>query len=417
MKESRDFAGWTGRPHQLRHDSAIYSQDDLASAHPSFGDPSFGDPSFGPPAYGVDATNSGFAGDRRRHAPTNPMPPAAYPGNTPSRGLQPRGHTPYPAPFAPQAGSFGHAGPVHPHADSPSATRLVQAQDVLHGLGAVLSLALMVGAGTWVWQMMQRDVSGVPVVRALEGPLRVSPENPGGLQTAHQGLAINQLAASQDTTGLRDIVLAPVAAELSDEDTAPIRAPESPNRIATPEVAEPVLAALQREIAPDAATPAPKASIPLGFNYATSLAPATSARPPQRTETRVAMARAADSDPMPQGSTAVDAMAASVANSVAMGLSNLPSSDIDPATIGPGTRLVQLGAYDDTASARAAWDQLSRRFSPLLDDRGRVIEAAHSGGSVFYRLRAHGFEDERDARRFCAALVDQQIDCIPVLIR
>ena len=48
---------------------------------------------------------------------------------------------------------------------------------------------------------------------------------------------------------------------------------------------------------------------------------------------------------------------------------------------------------------------------------GRVIEAAHSGGSVFYRLRAHGFNDERDARRFCAALIDQKMDCIPVLIR
>jgi hypothetical protein len=110
-------------------------------------------------------------------------------------------------------------------------------------------------------------------------------------------------------------------------------------------------------------------------------------------------------------------LAASVASSVAMGLSGVRDVDIDPATIGPGTRLVQLGAYDDVAAARAAWDALSSRFSPLLDDRGRVIEAAHSGGSVFYRLRAHGFSDERDARRFCAALVDQQIDCIPVLIR
>ena len=412
MKESRDSASWTGRPYPLPHEPAVYSQDHESFGHASFGQPSFGQPSYGHPTFGSDATSGGFAGDRRRRAPADPLPYPAYPHSAPypAQAYGSGGHPPYPAPVSPH----GH---LYPRADRSPATRMMQARDLLHGLGAVLSLALIVGAGTWVWQMMQRDVSGVPVVRALEGPLRVSPENPGGLQAAHQGLAINELAAAQESAGLRDLVLAPVAADLSDEDTAPIRAPESPNRIATPEVTEPVLAALQREITPDAAAPQPPSSIPLGFNYATRRAPATSPRPPQRTETRVAMGRAPESAPAQQGNTSGDALAASVANSVARGLSNLPSSDIDPATIGPGTRLVQLGAYDDTATARAAWDQLARRFSPLLDDRGRVIEAAHSGGSVFYRLRAHGFEDERDARRFCAALVDQQIDCIPVLIR
>jgi hypothetical protein len=36
---------------------------------------------------------------------------------------------------------------------------------------------------------------------------------------------------------------------------------------------------------------------------------------------------------------------------------------------------------------------------------------------VFYRLRAHGFADLSDARRFCAAFVAQNVDCIPVLNR
>ena len=407
MKESRDSASWTGRPYPLPHEPAIHSQEHHA----------FGHPSFGPPVYGNVPPDGTIAGDRRRRARADPMPYPAY--QQEPQGFPRGAHGPYPAAFAPHAGSFAQGGHAHPQGDRAAAPRMMQAQDVLHGLGAVLSLALLVGAGTWVWQMMQRDVSGVPVVRALEGPLRVSPENPGGLQTAHQGLAINELAAAQETPELRDIVLAPVPADLSDEDTAPIRAPESPatDRFAALEVTQPVMAALQRDVTPDAAAPDPRPSSPLGFNDVTERAPAASPRPPQRTQTRVAMARAADSVAAQQGNSAVDAMAASVANSVARGLSTVASIDIDPATIGPGTRLVQLGAYDDAASARAAWDQLSRRFSPLLDERGRVIEAAHSGGSVFYRLRAHGFEDERDARRFCAALVDQQIDCIPVLIR
>ena len=52
-----------------------------------------------------------------------------------------------------------------------------------------------------------------------------------------------------------------------------------------------------------------------------------------------------------------------------------------------------------------------------MTDKARVIEQAQSGGKVFYRLRAHGFRDISDARRFCAALVAEEIGCIPVLQR
>ena len=46
--------------------------------------------------------------------------------------------------------------------------------------GAAVSLALIAGLGYWGWQLLVRDVSGVPVITALEGPMRVAPDNPGG---------------------------------------------------------------------------------------------------------------------------------------------------------------------------------------------------------------------------------------------
>jgi hypothetical protein len=49
--------------------------------------------------------------------------------------------------------------------------------------------------------------------------------------------------------------------------------------------------------------------------------------------------------------------------------------------------------------------------------KGRVIEQASIGGSSFYRLRAEGFRDLADARRFCAALVAEDAECIPVAAR
>jgi hypothetical protein len=78
---------------------------------------------------------------------------------------------------------------------------------------------------------------------------------------------------------------------------------------------------------------------------------------------------------------------------------------------------VQFGAYDSPEIAREQWTKLAARFSEYLDDKDRVIEEATSGGRVFYRLRAHGFEDLSESRRFCAALVAEGADCIPVVSR
>ncbi|MCC1482044.1 SPOR domain-containing protein [Roseibaca sp. Y0-43] len=277
------------------------------------------------------------------------------------------------------------------------------------GFGAVMSLVLMVGGGVWTWQMMQRDVSGVPVVRALEGPLRVAPDDPGGVQAAHQGLSVNELAADGESGLPNEIVLAPQPLDLDSDLSRPA---QTQMPVAQPETL------IEVGLPVPAGDTALADAAPLGFVTPNRSAVTRSPRPVGRSsQVAGAPQQPGSGAAVPSDSAADAALAAAVANSVAADLSRGSGIDVDPASIGPGTRLVQLGAYDSAAEARAAWDTLAQRFSPLLDDRGRVIEAAHSGGSVFYRLRAHGFTDERDARRFCAALIDQRLDCIPVLIR
>jgi len=46
-----------------------------------------------------------------------------------------------------------------------------------------------------------------------------------------------------------------------------------------------------------------------------------------------------------------------------------------------------------------------------------VIQRAESGGRIFYRLRAMGFDDLSDARRFCSAFIAENTECIPVVTR
>jgi hypothetical protein len=79
--------------------------------------------------------------------------------------------------------------------------------------------------------------------------------------------------------------------------------------------------------------------------------------------------------------------------------------------------MVQLGAFDDEAGARAEWASLQQRFGDLIAPKALVLQEAQSGGRSFVRLRALGFEDEADARRFCSALLAENATCIPVTHR
>jgi ornithine cyclodeaminase/alanine dehydrogenase-like protein (mu-crystallin family) len=67
--------------------------------------------------------------------------------------------------------------------------------------------------------------------------------------------------------------------------------------------------------------------------------------------------------------------------------------------------------------ARAEWQRLRAALGDLLEGKSRVVQKAESGGRTFFRLRAMGFEDLADARRFCSALKAENIDCIPVVTR
>ncbi|HLQ20286.1 MAG TPA: SPOR domain-containing protein, partial [Tabrizicola sp.] len=87
--------------------------------------------------------------------------------------------------------------------------------------GAATSLALVVGLGIWGYKLAVRDVRGVPVIQAMDGPMRIAPEDPGGEIADHQGLSVNTVAAVGTAAPLPErIVLAPRPVDLAPEDTA-----------------------------------------------------------------------------------------------------------------------------------------------------------------------------------------------------
>ncbi len=293
-----------------------------------------------------------------------------------------------------------------PSAGHPRVTNLI------NYAGAAMSLALIIGVGFWGYKLIMRDVTGIPVVRAMAGEMRVLPDNPGGDVALHTGLAVNEVAAMGEAGGPEDrLVLAPRTSGLTVEDLA----------------AQPMAGV--DEVTPEAAV-APRPT-------AESTAPSTALS----TDEILALVEqvAAEETPLApaEGVQAIAASVPGVAVSVrpAIRPGNLripaaapaaPAADaatpastevaVTTTTFPAGTNLVQLGAFQSPALAAQEWDRLQSRFGELMADRARVIQVSNQSSATWYRLRASGFEDRAEARRLCAALQAEGAECIAVVV-
>lgn len=332
--------------------------------------------------------------------------------------------------------SFGAAMP----APAPAAARWVQ------WLGAATSVALILGVVVWGYKLAVRDVSGVPIIRALEGPARIAPEDPGGDLAAHVGLAVNEVAgAGVAAPGPERVVLAPEPEALAADDAPmaalrPIAPPPQPpeaeagagngagqGAMATPPVPAPPFASpapapapvpdpgVEETAAADGGAPPQGTPETPTTEAPTTEAPAPESAPPDTAIAASVPGLARSPRPLPRPSRDLEAEAAAMA--VAAALSGPAEIEIDAASLPEGTRVVQLGAFDSPEIARAEWDSMSERFAALMEGKKRIVQEAVSGGRSFWRLRVQGFETVEEARRFCAALVAEGANCIPTLAK
>ncbi len=276
-------------------------------------------------------------------------------------------------------------------------------------IGAFLSLALAIGIGVWAYKLIMRDVSGIPVIAASSDPMRIAPEDPGGTSAQNQGLSVNAVAEEGSVTNPQKVTLAPRPVVLVTDDHASKELKQKATealRVSNIETTSLDMNVLADEIVGDSPEPS-IADVQIDGNQVeNALRMALSGEIEQEAEDERQSAaslrpRARPSDISP------------VPNSVELA----SVQEIAPENIPAGTALVQLGAFDSEAIARTEWMRLSQKFPSFMAERSRVIQRADRGGRIFYRLRADGFADLNDARRFCALLVASNADCIPVTVR
>jgi hypothetical protein len=279
-------------------------------------------------------------------------------------------------------------------------------------MGAVLSIGLVVGVGYWAYQMLTQDVGDIPVVRATQGPVREAPQVEASEDQA-SSLSVSQVAANDvDSLRVDQVRLAPAPTSLADTDTPALREPKQlvqisgneeqdvsgPKRINVNNLVRQITAG-QEPLLQNAVAEAPETE-------ATSIAMAAAPKP---------IASLGKTALRPKAKPAFDPAAYQTSAPVQAAVSS--ATEIEISAIAAGTALAQIGAFDSAEVARDQWDKIQGKFFTFFEGKSRVIQKATSSGRTFYRLRAAGFEDIADARRFCSAMQTRQVDCIPVTYR
>lgn len=239
---------------------------------------------------------------------------------------------------------------------------------------AALSCAVIGSFVIWMVNLGLRDPHDVPIVRAMEGPSRVAPTDPGGKQALHQGLAVNSVQSEGGVASPSNtVVLAPEPSRLTDDD--------QPIKNVTP------VQKLQGLASTDPAV------IQRTKISGTEYSPDASLRPKGRPT---------------ELSTEITSLHATSSNLTTQ------VEGVNMESVPFGTRLIQLGAYDDAELAKSEWAKLRSKHSRLLVDKKRLVVSSQSNGRKFYRLRAAGFNSLDETRALCSALLAVGTPCISV---
>ncbi len=210
----------------------------------------------------------------------------------------------------------------------------------------------VLGLGYAGYAMLNHGPRVVPVIEADSRPIRVRPDNPGGMQVAG---AEEQILGGED--GGKADMMAP--------------SPEVPQL-------QNLRAQIQAARQPAPLVPTLPPAQPVSLSAPPAPAPAViSAAPEQRPVTPAK-----------------------------------PLAPIrPPAPLAAGGPEVQLAAMDSEAAAMAEWQRLAKKMPELLGTRHPAVLRIDREGKTFFRLRTNGFSDVAQATTFCIQVKAKGAGC------
>ena len=286
-------------------------------------------------------------------------------------------------------------------------------------LGAIISLNLILWAGYWAYNLISRDINGIPIVAAQPGPLRVAPEVPGGIEAENIELAVSKIASQELPPNPQAVELAPYTAKLNADDITINQALKQKKLIDSQikkrtqghlQIVEPEL--LNEISLVPIKTSIESTDYTIVDNQSELVAAALAIALKQNSEqvSNKAISGNIQSNiikPMPRpGSFRIKPTSLNSENSILPTLGSVET----------GLAVVQFGSFENKQLALAEWGRLSENLSVILDGRPKFVERIQRNGNEIYRLRLGGFVNIDDASRFCSAVISQE-NCVPIIAK
>lgn len=316
--------------------------------------------------------------------------------------------------------------------DSPS--RGGWARQAAMAAGAAAALGLAFGLVSWGHGLLTRDAGLVPFLRAEDGPMKIVPEDPGGIKLERTDLAVTSILSGRKSDST---AYAPAPERPEDEDLAQpyLKPPASPGvdgRVVAGAPAPAQSSAAGQAAIPPAPTveggaDAIQAALARASAEATAAATASSAEAvpgaadasPQA-PSAMPLAPARPRPPAPGtrvASAAPSAASAPAATTPAATPAAAPASTPSGAGIGTGDVVIQLGAFNSADIAESQWRRALRRNEDLIGAYGHAVTTVESGGRTLFRLRVGPMADRTRAQDLCAALKARGDACIVAKVR
>lgn len=266
---------------------------------------------------------------------------------------------------------------------------------------AAIALGAVAAFGIGIWfaydQGVKRGASGAPpLIRADQGPTKVAPENPGGLQVPNQDKQIYERLGGnqQSATSGTEKLLPP---------------PERPSAAPTQPGAQPN--------AQTSAVTVPNRPAPATVPGQSPAASANQTGLPNRTDAPSPSAVTTPAPSQPVAPKAEEKPAATPATRAPAQTATAPAPAAAPSvTATPGgSAKVQLASLKDQAAATATWNQLQKKFPEVLGGLQPSYERVDiAGKGTFIRLQAGPLKDRATAQNVCQQLAAKNQGCIVV---
>jgi len=285
---------------------------------------------------------------------------------------------------------------------------------------SILAAAVAGAAAWWVFDgqystmFAGSDDGQVPTVRADISPVKVKPENPGGMDVPNQDKLVYERLGQKPTEERVERLLPEAEKPMPKPQPQPEAKPES-TPTPQPTATQPAQMASGNE------PPKPPA-IPTEKVVAEKIAPVKPAAEQQvsavPTEKEVAAVEAPKPAEVAKPTEAKQPEAPKPTPVVKAEPKPVPAPKPNPTPAAPDlskSYQVQLAAVRSTASAEAEWKRMQKKFPSQLSKLSlNVVKADLGKKGIFYRLRAGPVADAAAAKVICSALKAKKAGCLIV---